>query len=146
MEEAVEQALVGSYRVVLVEQTTPEGELRRPFGDEPAGYLLYGADSMMAALVGAADRPVLALDLLAGTVSAGDSELADAFRSASAFVGTYEVTGATIVHRILASTVANWVGTEQVRPFELDRDELTLRPPGWRVVGRRWRPGEGEGR
>lgn len=132
-------SIAGTYRVVSVERMTDDGEIREPFGPDPEGFLLYGPDGMMAAVVGASARPLLGLDLLAETVSASDGDLAAAFRAAYGFVGSYEVTGSTVVHHLMASTVPNWVGTEQVRPFTLDGDELVLRPPGWRVVGRRTR-------
>jgi len=134
--------IVGSYRVTTVERRTPEGELRHPFGVHPDGVLVYGADGMTAAVVGASGREVLAMDLLDESVGATADELAGAFRSAYGFAGTYEVVGEAVHHRILVSTVANWVGTEQVRPFSIDGDALTLRPPGWRVVAYRCSPAQ----
>jgi hypothetical protein len=91
----------------------------------------------MAAVVGRSDQPPLEMDLLAGTVEAADRDLAAAFRSAYGFAGTFVVEGDIVRHHILVSTVPNWVGTEQVRPYTIDGDMLTLRPPGWRVVARR---------
>lgn len=128
--------LAGTYVVQTVERETPQGVVH-PFGEAVAGMLLYGADGSMAAVVGAADRPVLDLDLLAATAGATDREMADAFRSAYGFAGSYEVVGPTLHHHIAVSTVPNWVGTDQIRPFTLAGGELVLRPPGWRVVARR---------
>ncbi len=129
--------IVGTYFVHLVEKYTDDGAVEHPFGERVAGMLLYGADGAMAAVVGRADQPALEMDLLAGTVAASDSELAGAFRSAYGFAGTFEVEGETVRHRVLVSTVPNWVGTDQVRPYTIEGEELTLRPPGWRVVARR---------
>lgn len=128
--------LAGTYRVEVVEQETAAG-VRHPFGQKVAGMLLYGTDGSMAAVVGAGERPPLDMDLLAATVSAAEHDLAVAFQSAYGFAGTYEIVGDAVHHHIAVSTVPNWAGTDQVRPFVLAGDELTLRPPGWRVVGRR---------
>jgi Lipocalin-like domain len=129
--------IVGTYVVDLVERYTEDGGVEHPFGERVAGMLLYGADGAMAAVVGRADQPTLEMDLLAGTVAASDHELAGAFRAAYGFAGTFDVEGETIHHRVLVSTVPNWVGTDQVRPFTIEGEVLTLRPPGWRVVARR---------
>ena len=134
--------IVGSYRVGTVERETPDGALRQPFGAHPDGILVYGADGMTAAVVGTSRRQALAMDLLTETMAATESELAAAYLSAYGFAGTYEVVGEVVHHRILVSTVANWIGTEQVRPFSIDGDVLVLRPPGWRVVAYRCAPAE----
>ena len=131
--------IVGSYRVVSVERTLEDGTVVEPFGPAPDGLLLYGADGMTAAVVGASGRPQLDLDLIANQISASEADQAAAFRSAHGFAGTYEVADGVVIHRILVATVQNWVGTAQHRPYELDGDQLTLRPPGWRVVARRIR-------
>ena len=123
--------------VDLVEKYTDEGGVEYPFGERVAGMLLYSADGAMAAVVGRADQPILKMDLLAGTVAASDRELAGAFRSAYGFAGTFEVEGERIRHRISVSTMPNWVGTEQERPYTIEGEVLTLRPPGWRVVAHR---------
>jgi hypothetical protein len=138
--------IVGTYVVQLVEKYTDDGAVEHPFGEPAAGMLLYGADGAMAAIVGRADQPVLDMDLLAGTVAASDRQLAGAFRAAYGFAGTFEVEGDTVRHRVLVSTVPNWVGTVQVRPYTIDGEELTLRPPGWRVVAHRASPPAGESR
>jgi hypothetical protein len=129
--------IVGTYVVHLVEKYNDDGAVEFPFGERAAGMLLYAPDGAMAAVVGRSDQPPLEMDLLAGTVEAADRDLAAAFRSAYGFAGTFVVEGDIVHHHILVSTVPNWVGTEQVRPYTIDGDMLTLRPPGWRVVARR---------
>jgi hypothetical protein len=132
--------IVGTYVVQLVEKYGEDGTVEFPFGERASGMLLYTADGAMAAVVGRSDQPILEMDLLAGTVKASESELAAAFSSAYGFAGTYVVEGEIVRHHILASTVPNWVGTVQVRPYSIEGEKLTLRPPGWRVVARLLRP------
>ncbi len=134
---AGQPSIVGSYRVESVERTLDDGTVTEPFGPDPVGLLIYGADGMTTAIVGASGRPLLDLDLIANRVTASDADQAAAFRSAHGFAGSYEVTDGAVVHRIQVSTVENWVGTEQVRPYTLDGDILTLRPPGWKLTARR---------
>jgi Lipocalin-like domain len=129
--------IVGTYVVHLVEKYGEDGTVEFPFGEPATGMLLYAADGAMAAVVGRSDQPSLEMDLLAGSVQASDGELAAAFRSAYGFAGTFVVEGEIVRHHILVSTVPNWVGTDQVRPYSIEGDTLTLRPPGWRVVAHR---------
>jgi Lipocalin-like domain len=129
--------IVGTYLVHLIEKFNDDGTVAFPFGQRPSGMLLYAPDGAMAAVVGRSDQAALEMDLLAGSVKASDRDLATAFRSAYGFAGTFVVEGDIVRHRILVSTVPNWVGTDQVRPYAVEGDMLTLRPPGWRVVARR---------
>ncbi len=138
--------IVGTYVVHLVEKYCEDGTVEFPFGERATGMLLYAADGAMAAVVGRSDQPSLEMDLLAGTVKASDSELAAAFRSAYGFAGTFVVEGEIVRHHILVSTVPNWVGTDQVRPYSIEGDMLMLRPPGWRVVAHRADSSIGESR
>jgi hypothetical protein len=137
------ESVVGNYTVTSVEHFTDDGTLY-PFGDDPQGFLMYSADGLMSAVLMAAGRPNLAMDLLLGTSTATDAETVAAFHSAYGFAGTYVIEGTVITHQLLVSTVQNWVGTSQVRPFELEDDVLSLYPPGWRLRARRW-PGTGKG-
>jgi hypothetical protein len=138
--------IVGTYVVHLVEKYREDGTVEFPFGERATGMLMYTADGAMAAVVGRSDQPALEMDLLAGTVEASERELAAAFRSAYGFAGTFVVEGDIVRHRILVSTVPNWVGTDQVRPYSIEGETLTLRPPGWRVVARRADPPDKESR
>ena len=133
----MQHPIVGGYQVVSVEHFSDEGTLH-PFGHDPRGYLMYSAEGLMSAVLMASGRPNLAMDLLLGTSTATDEETAAAFHSAYGFAGTYEIAGSEIVHSLEVSTVPNWVGTTQVRPFELSADLLSLYPPNWRLQARRW--------
>jgi hypothetical protein len=134
----VSATVVGNWKVTSVEHFTDDGTVF-PFGDDPQGFLMYSPEGLMSAVLMAAGRPNLAMDLLLGTSTATDAETVAAFRSAYGFAGTYAVEGSVITHQLLVSTVQNWVGTSQVRPFELDDDVLSLYPPSWRLCALRWR-------
>lgn len=118
--------LVGTYRLVSVEHTDQEGAVGRPFGDAPVGFMTYTADGYMFVIMMQADRPAFpGGDILGGTVD----ERAEAFSSASSFVGRYRTDGDEVTYEIVAATYPNWVGTTQVRHFAFDGRRLVLTTP-----------------
>lgn len=109
-----------------------DGSLSSPLGPNPEGSLVYTAGGWIAAQLCAADRAELPTDDLRG----GDpSDHAAAFSSYFAYCGTYEIKGNTVVHSVTMSLVPNWVGSSQVRYFEVNDDELVLRTPPIEVRG-----------
>ena len=117
-------ALVGTWRLLHWEAEAVDGEVRRPFGDAPLGYLVYTADGRMITTISRADRAPVGGDLLAGP-EAGRLE---AFASFIAYSGTFEVAGDTVAHRVEMSLFPDWVGSVQRRTLELSTDgrRLTL--------------------
>ncbi len=138
----VHDRLVGKWRLVSCVGRTEDGSVALPLGAKPDGSLLYTESGWMTAQLCAADRAALASEDLRG---GSDSQLAAAFLSYVSYCGSYEVIGDVVVHRVEMSLFPNWVGTEQVRSFELTGDELLLRTPPIEVGGRmlvnelRWR-------
>jgi hypothetical protein len=119
-------SLVGTYRLVSVEHTDQDGNVGRPFGDNPVGYMTYTADGYMFVIMMRADRPTFpAGDILGGSVQ----ERADAFSSASSFAGRYRTSGDEVTYDLVAATYPNWVGTTQVRHFAFDGRRLVLTTP-----------------
>ncbi len=132
---AIEEQLVGTYRVLMVEHYTDDGEVGRPFGDDPQGVIVYTPERYMTAVLMQSGRPHFAAgDVLGGT----DAEKAAAFESANAFAGRWEVVGDEIVHHLEVTTFPNWVGTQQRRRFEVTDTHLTLYPPSMLMAGA-WR-------
>jgi Lipocalin-like domain len=128
-----EERLVGTYRVVAMEHSTDDGEVGRPFGDEPRGVIVYTAEHYMIAVLMRADRPRFAAgDILGGT----ESERAAAFATANAFAGRWELVDEEIVHHLEVTTFPNWVGTQQRRRFDLTDTHLTLYPPSMLMEGK----------
>ena len=128
-----EQRLVGTYRVLAMEHYTDDGEVGRPFGDDPRGIIVYTAEHYMTAVLMRPDRPAFAAgDVLSGT----DAERAAAFATANAFAGRWELEGDEIVHRLEVTTFPNWVGTQQRRRFDLTETHLTLYPQSMLMEGK----------
>ncbi len=126
---SAEELLVGTWRVLAMEHYTDDGEVGRPFGNAPAGLIIYTAERYMTAVLMRPDRPQFAVnDILAGTAD----ERASAFLSANAFAGRWE----EVVHHLEVCTFPNWVGTQQRRRFSVSSAELTLYPPSMLMEGK----------
>lgn len=115
--------LIGTWRLVSITEWT-DGELTNPQAlyAEPVGYIHYLADGRVAVLLAQGSRPPLD-----GTqVTASEHERATAFTSFSAYAGTYERDGDTVVHHLDMHSHPNDVGADYIRHIELDGDRLVL--------------------
>jgi hypothetical protein len=125
--------LVGTYRLLSMEHYADDGEVGRPFGDSPEGFITYTPEGYMLAIISRPDRaPFREGDILGGS----EAEQAAAFLSASSFAGRYEVRDNQVVHYLEAATFPNWKGTTQARDFELTGTHLTLYPPKLLMEGK----------
>lgn len=123
---AAECPLIGTWKLVSVEHRSPDGEVRNPYGPNPAGYIIYTPEGFMSVTIMGADRPSFASgDRLAGT----REELAAAAERYMSYCGTYDYQGERVIHHVRVSLLPNWVGTAQVRAVQLDGNRLTLGTP-----------------
>jgi hypothetical protein len=130
---SVRELIVGTYRVALMEYYAEDGEVGRPYGDAPLGFAFYSAEGYTSTILSRADRP----DFVGGDIMSGtDAEKLAAFATAGAFSGRWELVDDTILHHLECTTFPNWVGTTQVRPFEVDERSLTLYPPKMLMNGK----------
>ncbi|SEF26540.1 Lipocalin-like domain-containing protein [Amycolatopsis pretoriensis] len=100
------------------------GDPAGPLGPRPAGFLLYLPDGYLSVSMMRA--------------SPGEPRF-------MGYAGRWRIEGDRLVHRIVVSSRADWVGTEQERVAELDGDRLhitTAGPRRRRVVV--WRRENGE--
>jgi hypothetical protein len=113
--------LVGSW--TLVSSTVQQGtNTLQPFGADPRGALIFGADGRYVAMIARAGLPKFAGDnRMAGT----PEEYKAIVNGAIAHFGSYVADEATITFRIATSTYPNWDGSEQKRSFKLDGDTLS---------------------
>ena len=128
-----EELLIGTWSVLAMEHYTDDGEVGRPFGDEPRGIIVYTAERYMTAVLMRPGRaPFASGDVLGGT----EAERAASFLGANAFAGRWEVQGPEVVHHLEVTTFPNWVGTDQRRRFEVNDTNLTLYPPSMLMQGK----------
>lgn len=95
----------------------------RPFGDAPAGLLIYAPGGFMSAGIARDGRSGFA----GGNVRlAAESSRAAAFDSYFQYQGRFRVTGSVVEHHVLQSLNPDFVGTVQRREAVLDGKRLAL--------------------
>jgi hypothetical protein len=97
------------------------GQKTDMFGAHPIGYLSYGPDCRMCAMLVKEGRK--APDTLVPT----DAERVDLYGGFIAYAGTYSIEGDKVSHHIDASWNQSWTGTTQVRQFRIDGNSLYIR-------------------
>jgi hypothetical protein len=97
------------------------GQKHNLLGVHPSGYLSYGSDCRMSA--------VLVKESRQGPAEwvATDPESIDLYRGLMAYAGSYAIDGNTITHHIEASWNQAWTGTAQVSQFNIDGKSLYMR-------------------
>ena len=109
--------LQGSWRLVSFETELQDSKERtRPWGADPNGHLIFGADGRMMVLVTAKAREP-------GNT---DEKALALFRTLMAYTGRYRIEGDRFIAKIDASWNEAWNGSEQERFFELDGDTLQV--------------------
>lgn len=121
---------VGTWRLIAVESLdSASGVWRRPFGDQPFGYAVYGADGMHTMNFTRMPAPAA---FVSGTDRGGtEAELRQTFEGYFSWFGRYSVDTehATITHNIEGSLWPTWRNSRQVRPFVIRGDTLLLGDP-----------------
>ena len=118
---------VGTWRMTAVEsRDSAAGPWRRPFGDAPTGYAIYGADGAHA--MNFTRTPVAPMFAAGVDRGATEHELRDAYEGYFSWYGRYDVdpARAVIIHRIEGSLWPSWRNTVQERPFLIRGDTMFL--------------------
>lgn len=89
-----------------------DGRSTRPFGDRPAGYLIYSACGVMSASVARSERGRFNQP---NARNASYEEKAGAFDSYFHYAGTWRVDGDTVAHAVEMGLNPDMAGTEQRR-------------------------------
>jgi hypothetical protein len=123
--DAVKELFAGAWRLVTAEYRHGGGVLGYPFGPNPVGLLMYDAAGNMSVQIMQPNRAALA-DANAG--QRAEDEGRAAFDGYLGYYGTYRLLPdeQTIIHHLTGSSLAHWVGTEQVRGYEFSGNRLTL--------------------
>jgi hypothetical protein len=91
------------------------------FGAHPSGYLSYGPDCRMYAILVKEGRKA------PNTFVPTDAERVDLYSGLIAYAGTYSIEGDKVSHHVDASWNQSWTGTTQVRQFRIDGNSLYIR-------------------
>jgi lipocalin-like protein len=113
---------LGTWKLVSVTfQYEDTGEKTQPYGAHPSGYLSYGADCRMNALIVSDGRKPPAGDVPTGAEKAG------LYDGLVAYAGTWSIAGDKVSHHVDISWNQAWTGTTQVRQFRIEGDRLHIR-------------------
>jgi len=127
----VEQ-FIGAWALLDWTATATDGSVFRPYGEQPAGRIMYQAEGTMAAHLMRRDRTRFTSQ---DRQRATQEEREAAHREFMSYYGTFTVqeSQGTVTHHVDGSTFANWIGTDLVRSYQFADDSLTLsliRPDG----------------
>lgn len=133
-------SIVGTWELVAFESRDSAGATTYPLGTRPKGLLVYDREHRISAQLFDPDRPRFASgDRATGT----DAEVRTAFNGSFAYYGHYslDTAHATITHHVEGASFPNWIGTDLVREYRLDRDSarrdrLTITTSRQLVAGR----------
>lgn len=119
-----QQPFWGTWSLVSVENTNADGSKISPYGEHPAGMLIFTEDGKYAVQILKANRSkVLANDKDKATTE----ENAALVRGNNSHFGTYTVdeNKQVIVFNVLHAFYPNWEGITQVRTYSLKDNLLT---------------------
>ena len=112
--------VVGTWKLVsFVNEFQDGSESRAAYGNRPTGYIIFTADGRMMSVVEAEGRKP----------PDNDEQRASAFRTIIAYTGMYRLDGDKFTTKVDVSWNPAWVGTEQVRDYRLQGNQLTVVSP-----------------
>ncbi|MGH9685734.1 MAG: lipocalin-like domain-containing protein [Candidatus Acidiferrales bacterium] len=124
------ERLVGTWKLEAALSTSSTGERdETPYGLKPSGFLTYGDDGRMTALISYGGRKPL-------SPMASATEQAEAFKTFFAYAGGYTLTGTQVVHHVEISSIHNYVNRDLVRTVRFEGDCIVLVTPPSIVNGK----------
>ena len=109
--------LIGTWKLTSYEiELQATGERRPVLGRNPTGYLVFGRDQRMMAVITGDGRKA----------GEADADRAALLKTMVAYTGIYRIEGDRFITRVDASWNEVWTGTEQVRFFKLTGDRLEI--------------------
>jgi len=110
-------ALLGTWKLTSYEiELQASGERKPVLGRSPTGYLVFGRDRRMMAVITGDERKA----------GEGEADRAALLKTMVAYTGVYRIEGDRFITRVDASWNEAWTGTEQVRFFKLAGDRLEI--------------------
>ena len=113
---------LGTWILLSMETEDLEtGQKHNLLGVHPSGYLSYGPDCRMSAILVKESREGPA------ALVATDPESIELYRGLIAYAGNYAIDGYKITHHIETSWNQAWTGTTQVSQFNIDGKSMFIR-------------------
>ena len=116
--------VLGTWKLVSYEvEVQATGQKETVMGQNPTGYAAFMPEGrVFFVLTGEARKPAKT-----------DQERVELFSTLVAYTGTYRVEGNKWITKVEVAWNPEWVGTEQVRTFNVDGGRLQVLTP-WRVM------------
>jgi len=116
--------LIGTWTLMsAVREEIPSGTKTDQFGADPEGYITYGADGRMMAMITRRGRKAPA----SGMATPVEAEAL--FRSMLSYAGPFTLDGNVVTHHVDLSWNVAFTGTKQQRIIALEGDRLILSTP-----------------
>jgi hypothetical protein len=113
--------LVGTWRMLTWRREFADtGKRIDALGTDPVGFVSYGADGRVHAILVKRDRPPPA------SLPPSDTEKVELFDSMLAYAGSYTLHEDHVVHHLDASWNQTWTGTDQIRFYKLEGSMLEI--------------------
>ena len=127
------EQLIGVWKAVSLVDSLSNGGVFYQFGENPRGGIVYTADGFMSLQLEKEGRPTFA----SGYQNATSEEMKNALEGYVAMYGKYSLDEdeSVVTHHVFGCNWPDITGTNQVRPFELSGDTLTLKPAPFEVNG-----------
>lgn len=123
MERAVIEHLLGTWRLVsAVREEIPSGAKMDLFGPNPQGFLNYGRDGRMIALITRGDRRAAN-----GRPTSAEAEAL--YRSMLSYAGAYTLERDVVTHEVDISWNESFTGSKQTRHVAFEGNHLILSTP-----------------
>jgi hypothetical protein len=123
-----QQSVVGTWKLVSYDTTTPEGVKTYPLGEDAVGQIIYLPNGRMSVHLMRRDRSKFASgDPWRGTLE----EERAALRGYFAYAGKYTIdtVKGIVTHHIEMCSAPNYVGTDVVRTFTMQGNRVVLKTP-----------------
>jgi len=119
----IRRNLVGTWKLIVTENTLKDGRTNHDYGANGKGFLMYSADGYMCTVLMNPDRPKWQ-----NPNSPTQEEKASAFDGSYGYCGRYEINAkkSELIHLPDVSTGPGYLGTQQVRPYRFVGNQLVL--------------------
>jgi Lipocalin-like domain len=119
-----ESTVLGIWKLVSNEvEVQASGEKSPVMGEKPSGFVAFTPEGRVFFVLTADGRKA----------AKTDPERAELFKTLVAYTGTYRAEGDKWSTKVDVAWNPEWVGTEQVRSFNVDGERLQVLTP-WRVM------------
>jgi len=118
--------LIGAWKLESFRIIRPNAPVIHPFGEGPAGILVYDSCGYMNVVMMKRGMPLFKSE---DPFMATEEERAGVFAGFLSYGGKYRISDGVVIHVPEVSSFPNWIGKELIRDIKLSGDDLTLTTP-----------------